>query len=361
MDLSTNYLGLTLAHPFMVGASPLSDSLDGVRRLEDSGASAFVLRSLFEEQITLADSGRIHGMDPHESAFADVLSEFPEQASYVFAPDAYLEHLHRVKSAVAIPVLGSLNGTTSAHWFAFAKQVEQAGADALELNMYDIVTQADSSGLATERRIRDVVSELKATLTIPVAVKLSPFFTAFGSVAHELDQAGADGLVLFNRFYQADIDIDAMVAVPAVALSTSADLLLRLRWLAILHGRVHASLAATGGVAEPADGIKAILAGADAVQMVSALLRNGAKHISAMRDGLSAWMHKQQLATLADVRGRLSLARRADPSAYERGTYIGMLQAWSHPEFPRSHSSGCASDQGRNPSGQERPHVRIGR
>ena len=332
MDLSTPYLGLTLAHPFMVGASPLSDSLDGVRRLEDCGASAIVLRSLFEEQITMAMSGRIHGMDPHASAFADVLSEFPEEASYVFAPDAYLEHLRRVKNAVAIPVLGSLNGTTSALWFSFAKQIEQAGADGLELNMYDVVTQSDVSGLAIERRIRDVVAELKATLKIPVAVKLSPFFTAFGNLADELDHAGVDGLVLFNRFYQPDIDIDRLATVPDVALSTSAELLLRLRWLAILHGRVHASLAVTGGVAEPADGIKAILAGADAVQLVSALLRHGPAYISAMRDGLARWMDSHCAATVGDVRGQVSLASRPDASAFERGSYIRMLQAWSRSE-----------------------------
>ena len=331
MDLSTKYLGLTLAHPFMVGASPLSDSLDGVRRLEDCGASAIVLRSLFEEQITMAVSGRIHGMDPHENGFADVLSEFPEEASYVFAPDAYLEHLRRVKNAVAIPVLGSLNGTTSALWFSFAKQIEQAGADGLELNMYDVVTQFDVSGLAIERRIHDVVTELKATLMIPVAAKLSPFFTAFGNLADELEHAGVDGLVLFNRFYQPDIDIDTLATVPNVVLSTSAELLLRLRWLAILHGRVHASLAVTGGVAEPADGIKAILAGADAVQLVSALLRNGPSYISAMRDGLARWMDRRRAVTLGDVRGQVSLACRSDPSAFERGTYIRILQAWSRP------------------------------
>ncbi len=326
MDLSTRYLGLPLAHPFMVGASPLSDSLDGARQLEDGGASAIVLRSLFEEQLTMAASGRIYGMDPHERAFADVLSEFPDEASYVFSPDAYLEHLRRVKSAVAIPVFGSLNGTTSTFWFSIAKQIEQAGADGLELNMYDVVSQSNASGLAIERRIRDVVAELTARLTIPVAAKLSPFFTAFGNLAHQLEDAGVDGLVLFNRVYQPDIDIDTLAPVHNVALSTSADLLLRLRWLAILHGRVRASLAVTGGVAEPADGIKAILAGADAVQLVSALLRHGASHMSTMRDGLARWMENRQFATLADVRGRASLVSRSDPSAFERGSYIRMLQ-----------------------------------
>jgi dihydroorotate dehydrogenase (fumarate) len=328
-DLSTDYLGLRLAHPFMAGASPVADSLDSVRRLEDSGCSAIVLRSLFEEQITMAASGRIHGMDPHEREFAAVLSEFPDAAGYVFGPDAYLEHLRRVKNAVAIPVFGSLNGTTSSLWFSVAKQIEQAGADGLELNMYDVVAQPTFPGMAVERRIRDVVAELKATLAIPVAAKLSPFFTAFGHLAHELEKARVDGLVLFNRFYQPDIDIESMTTVPSVTLSTSADLLLRLRWLAVLHGRVRASLAVTGGVAEPADGIKAILAGADAVQQVSAVLRNGPGHFAAMRTGLTEWMERHQVATLREVRGRVSLRERSDPSAFERGTYIRMLQSWS--------------------------------
>ena len=327
MDLSTTYLGLHLAHPFMAGASPLSDSLDGVRRLEDGGAAAIVLRSLFEEQITMAESGRMHGMDPHERAFADLLSEFPDQASYVFTPDAYLEHVRKAKAAVSIPVFASLNGTTSTSWIAFAGRLEQAGADGLELNMYDIVSQPGISGFAIEQRIRDVVAELKASLRMPVAVKLSPFFTAMGNLASQLDAAGVDGLVLFNRFYQPDIDIDTLATVPRVTLSSSAELLLRLRWMAILHSRVHASLGLTGGVGVPADGIKAILAGAHAVQLVSALLRHGVSHLSAMRDGMARWMDEREFATLSEVCGQSSLAHWADPSAFERGTYIRMLQS----------------------------------
>jgi len=333
MDLATTYLGLPLAHPFMVGASPLSDSLDGVKRLEDAGAAAIVLRSLFEEQITMAESGRIHGMDPYEAAFAGTLSEFPADADYVFSPDEYLEHLRRVKAAVAIPVIASLNGTSSAPWFEFARRIEQAGADGLEINMYDVVTQPGVSGVAIERRVRDVVAELCGSLAIPIAAKLSPFFTALGNLADELDKAGVDGLVLFNRFYQPDIDIDTLKAVPHVTLSTSAELLLRLRWTAILHGRVRASLAVTGGVATPDDGIKAILAGADAVQLVSALLRHGPSHLGAMRDGLARWMESKAMATISEARGLVSLVRRQDPSAFERGTYIRMLQSWAGPEL----------------------------
>jgi dihydroorotate dehydrogenase (fumarate) len=333
MDLSTTYLGLTLAHPFMVGASPLSDSLDGVKRLEDAGAAAVVLRSLFEEQITMKESGRIHGMDPYEHTFDATLSEFPAVNDYVFSPDEYLEHLRLLKTTVAIPVFASLNGTTSTPWFEFARQVEQAGADGLEVNMYDVVTQPDVSGVAIEQRVRDVMAELVSILTIPVAAKLSPFFTAFGNLADALDKAGVDGLVLFNRFYQPDIDIETLKALPRVVLSTTAELLLRLRWMAILHGRIGASLSVTGGVATPVDGIKALLAGADTVQLVSALLRHGPSHLAAMRDGLVHWMESRRIATLNDVRGLVSLAHRQDPSAFERGTYIRMLQSWTSSEF----------------------------
>lgn len=333
MDLSTTYLGLPLAHPFVVGASPLSDTLDGVKRLEDAGAAAIVLRSIFEEQITMAETGRIHGMDPHEAAFAGVLSAFPGDAGYVFSPDAYLEHVRQVKAAITIPVVASLNGTTSAPWFVFAALMEQAGADALEINMYDVVTQPDVSGVAIERRICEVVGELGRSLAIPVAAKLSPFFTALGNLAHELDGAGVDGLVLFNRFYQPDIDIETLTPVPRVTLSTSDELLLRVRWMAILHGRVRASLAVAGGVASPADGVKAVVAGADVVQLVSALLRHGPSHLGAMRAGLIQWLDTRHMTSVSEARGLVSLARLQDPSAFERGTYIRMLQSYAGPEL----------------------------
>ena len=271
-DLSTTYLGLPLANPFMAGASPLGDHLDTVRRLEDAGCAAIVLHSLFEEQITQAESGRIHQMDPLDREFATVLSYFPQPEQYALSPDAYLEHLRRVKSAVKIPVIGSLNGTSPTAWLKFAQLIEQAGADAIELNMYEVVTEPDQSALVVENGLRQVVRDVKHELKIPVAVKLSPFFTAFGHVAREFDRAGADGLVLFNRFLQPDIDVQHLAVSPHLELSNSAELLLRLRWLAILHGRLRCSLAVTGGVATPNDGIKAILAGAHAVQMVSAIL-----------------------------------------------------------------------------------------
>lgn len=328
MNLETTYLGLTLAHPFMVGASPLADHLDTVKRLEDGGSAAIVLRSLFEEQITMAESARIHQMDPFDQKFAKALAEFPRPETYPLSPADYLEHVRRVKDAVHVPVIASLNGITSESWARFATSIEQAGADALELNIYEMATDPDDSAMAIEARIRDIVSELKRSIRIPIAVKLGPFFTAFGHVARQLDRAGADGLVLFNRFYQPDIDVLGLTAVPHLELSTSAELLLRLRWLSALHGRVRCSLAVTGGVATPVDGIKSILAGAHAVQLVSAILRHGPGYFGAMREGLVQWMESKSFSSLEDVRGRIG-GRAPDADLFERASYIRTLQSWT--------------------------------
>ena len=315
----------------MAGASPLVDDLDTVRRLEDAGCAAIVCHSLFEEQITLAQTGRIHHLDPFNKQFAAVLAYFPDPEQYALSPDEYLEQVRRIRSAVKIPVIGSLNGTTAESWLKFGQQIQQAGADALELNMYEVVTGFAQSGAAIEHELTRVVLELKRELKIPVAVKLSPFFTAFAQVAHEVDHAGADGLVLFNRFCQPDFDIRDLTVSPHIALSDSSELLLRLRWLAILHGRVRGSLAATGGVAVPADGIKAILAGAHAVQMVSAILRHGAAYFAVMRDGLLRWMESHEFKTVDEVRGRLSLSNSPDASAFERANYIRTLASRNVP------------------------------
>lgn len=325
-DLAVTYLGLPLAHPFMVGASPLADDLDLVKRLEDGGSAAIVLRSLFEEQITLAETGRIHQMDPLDAEFADALAGFPVSERYPFTPDRYLEHIRRVKAAVAVPVIASLNGMTTERWLTFAERIEQAGADALELNMYKLVTDVGQSSLAVETQMRNVVVELKRSVKIPIAVKMLPFFTAFGHVAHQLDEAGANGLVLFNRFYEPDIDVRAMAPLPHIELSASAELPLRLHWTAILHSRVRCSIAVTGGVATPTDGVKAILAGATAVQMVSAIIRHGPTYFGAMRDGLLQWMDAKAM-TLADARGRVDGTRDTDLA--ERASYIRTLQSWS--------------------------------
>jgi dihydroorotate dehydrogenase (fumarate) len=329
MMTSTSMLGLRLPHPFVAGASPLGWNLDTVRRLEDGGCAALVLPSLFEEQITLAAEGRIRHRDPHDEEWHSGLKHFPALEDYSLAPEQYAEHLSRVKRAVAIPVIGSLNGTTAESWLAFSRLIEQAGADALELNLYEVVTDLTMAGAAVEYQLTHVVKELKQYLKIPIAVKVSPFFSAFANLAGQLDKAGADGIVLFNRFYQPDIDVNTMEPVPQVELSTSAELRLRLRWLAILHGRVRPSLIATGGVATADDGIKALLAGADAVQMVSAILRHGPGHIAAMRQGLERWLEWQHIETVSQMVGRAGLQASPDPASFERAHYIRTLQSWT--------------------------------
>lgn len=328
MQTATSYLGFRLPHPFIAGSSPLGYHVDTIKRLEDSGCAAVVLHSLFEEQVTLAHEGRIANLDPFDTEFHDVLAPFPPSSEYPLAPDAYAEHIFRVKKAVSIPVIASLNGRTGQSWLRFARVIEQAGADALELNLYQVVTDLDVSGGAVEASLVETVRNLKSLIGIPIAAKVSPFFAAFGNVARQLDRAGVDGLVLFNRFYQPTIDIETMTAVPHVELSTSAELLPRLRWLAILHGRVRPSLAASGGVSSPSDGIRAILAGADAVQLVSALLRHGPAYVSAMRQGLETWLEHKQIASVDEMRGRASLERTRDTSAFERAHYIRTLHSW---------------------------------
>jgi dihydroorotate dehydrogenase (fumarate) len=328
MDTSTSFLGFRLPHPFIAGASPLGFDLDMIKRLEDGGCAALVIPSLFEEQITLAGTGRIHQRDPLDAEWAAALAPFPGPDEYALTPDEYAEHIARVKRTVAVPVIASLNGASGAAWLRFSRILEQAGADALELNLYETVTDLSVPGTAVEHELTGTVSELKRFLKIPIAVKVSPFFAAFGHVARQLDAAGADGIVLFNRFYQPDIDTRTMEPTPRVTLSTSADLLLRLRWLAILHGRVRPTLVVTGGVATPDDGIKALLAGADAMQMVSAVLKQGPAHFTVMREGLERWMEQHAFRRLTEMRGLASLKQAVDPAAFERAHYIRTLQSW---------------------------------
>ena len=328
MDLSTSYLGMRLGHPFVAGASPLGYHLDTIKRLEDAGCAAVVLHSLFEEQITDVQAGHVAHVDVFEDGGHGTLSAFPSRREYPFGPDEYAEHVQRAKHAVSIPVIGSMNGRTPESWLKFARVIEQAGADALELNMYEVPTELSVPGTAIEDRLAAVVRDLKRLLKLPVAVKLLPFFTAFGNVAHRLDLAGADGLVLFNRFHQPDIDIRSMTVDPQAELSTSADLRLRLRWAAILHGRIRPSIAISGGVVEPDDGIKALLAGADVVQMVSGLLRHGPTHVEMMRQGLERWMTWHRIDRLDEIRGSVSLRATDDRSSYERAQYIRTLHSW---------------------------------
>jgi len=328
MQLDTSYLGMQLPHPFVAGASPFGYQVDTVKRLEDAGCAAVVLHSLFEEQVTASHEGRIRHLNPDDARFAETIGYFPSLTDYPFNPHDYAEHVYRVTRSVKIPVIGSLNGHTRESWLTYAPMIEQAGAAALELNWYEVHTETGASAAAIEDDLIETVREVKRTLTIPLAVKLSPFFTAFAGVAHELDEAGADGLVLFNRFYQPDIDIREMRVVPRLELSTSAELPLRLRWIAILFGRVSASLAVTGGVATPHDGIKAVLAGADVIQMVSALLHHGPSYVNVMRHSLEQWLDWHNMGSLAEARGRLSHRTTEDPAAYERANYIRILHSW---------------------------------
>lgn len=328
MKMRTSYLGMRLENPFVAGASPLSYRLDTLKRLEDAGCAAVVLHSLFEEQITQEYDGHVAHASVFERDFADLLAMFPGSQEYPFGPDQYAEHVFRAKKALAIPVIGSLNGRTPEAWLKFAGLIEQAGADAIEINMYGVSAALTMSATTIEDQLDSIVRDVKRLLRIPVAVKLSPYFTALGTLARRLSQTGADGLVLFNRFYQPDIDIEKLTIAPAVQLSTSDELLLRLRWLAILFGRIAPSLAVSGGVARPEDAIKAVLAGADVIQMVSALLRHGPDYIVTMRRGLESWLDAHEMRSLDDARGAVSLKTTADASLFERAQYIHTLHSW---------------------------------
>jgi dihydroorotate dehydrogenase (fumarate) len=328
MDLSTNYLGIRLPHPLVPGASPLSDDLDTVKQLEDAGAAAIVLRSLFEEQITREQEATHNHWDSHDDAFAEAVTFFPSPDSFVLGPDEYLNHVQRVKQTVRIPVIGSLNGMTPGGWLSYARLIEQAGADALELNVYHAPTDFETSGSEVERQTIAMVREVKDGLKIPLAVKLSPFFTAFAHFARQLDGAGADGLVLFNRYYDPDIDVQELNVLRTLQLSDSSELPLRLRGIAALAGRVKASLAVTGGVHTALDVVKSTMAGAHITQMVSALLKNGPGHLRKVRADLEAWMEENEWSSLNEMRGNMSQERIPNPQIYERANYMLMLQSW---------------------------------
>jgi len=328
MDLSTTYLGFRLPHPLMPGASPMVDSLDTVQRLEEAGAAAIVMHSLFEEQILQEQWATIYHMDVHAESFGEALSYFPRPGEFALGPEQYLAQIARIKKAVHIPVIASLNGTTAGGWVEYARRMEEAGADALELNVYYLATDPEEPAATVEQRTLDILRTVKQTVSIPVAVKLSPFFSSLAHFATELDVAGADALILFNRFYQPDIDIEQLEVTPRLELSNSSELLLRLRWLAILSEKVRCSLAVTGGVHTARDAIRAIMAGAHAVQMVSALLRGGPAYLRTVLDEMSTWMEEHEYTSLRQMQGSMSLARCPDPAAFERANYIRVLQGW---------------------------------
>jgi dihydroorotate dehydrogenase (fumarate) len=332
VDLKTTYLGLTLTHPLVCGASPLSADLDMVLRLEDAGAAAIVMHSLFEEQI-LKDAMR----RPHlgrESPTRSLVDQSPPLSAYALSPGQYIEHLLRVKQRVGIPIIASLNGTTAEGWLQYARAMERAGADALELNFYHVAIDPSETGQTIEQRLIDIVAVVKESVSIPVAVKLSPFYSSVPNLAARLERIGADGLVLFNRFYQADIDPDTHGATLTVELSNSSDLLLRLHAVAILADQVRLSLAVSGGVHEPIDVVRAVLAGADAVQITSALLRHGPSRLTYLRTELEQWCVSRGHESLSQIKGSASLARHLALSRFGRDEYVSVLQSWNPSRLP---------------------------
>jgi dihydroorotate dehydrogenase (fumarate) len=331
-DLRTTYLGLTLQNPLVVSASPLGADIDTLLRLEEAGAAAVVLPSLFEEQIE-HDQLSVHDvLEAGSETFAEALSYFPDLAGSMTVPDTYLDHLAAAKEALSIPVFGSLNGSTPGGWVRYARELEQAGADALELNVYAVEADPAATADQVETRVLEVVRAVRSEVRIPVAVKLGPFFTAFAHLAARLVVAGADGLVLFNRFVQPDIDLETLSVAPRVQLSTRDELLLPMRWIAILHGRVPVSLAATGGIHEAEDVVKVLLAGADVAMSASALILGGPDRLRAMREGLTTWLADHEYVSVEQLKGSMSQAACPDPAAFERASYMRALVSFSRPE-----------------------------
>jgi dihydroorotate dehydrogenase (fumarate) len=329
IDLATDYLGLRLPSPLVMSSSPLCEDLDAVRRAEDAGAGAVVLHSLFEEQLDLESRDLDRHLSQHTYTFAEATTYFPEMASYNLGPDGYLEHVRRAKAAVDIPVVASLNGVSSGGWIDYARAIEQAGADALELNVYFVPTDPALTGAEVEEMYVDLVRDVRLRVALPLAVKLSHFFSAIPNVAHRLDRAGADGLVLFNRFYQPDLDVERLEVVPNLILSTSGELRLRLRWVAILFGHVDVDLAVTGGVHTAEDVVKAVMAGAAATMMTSALLKHGVDHLARVRAALLAWMEEHEYESVRQMRGCMSSAAVAEPAAFERANYLRVLRSYA--------------------------------
>ena len=328
MDLTTTYMGMKLKHPIIASSSPLSGNVASIKRLEDAGASAVVMFSLFEEQLKHDTAALEHLMTAGTESFAESLSYFPEIDDYTVGPDTYLEVLRKASEAVDIPIIGSLNGITNAGWIEYAQLMQQAGAKGIELNIYYIPADLTTTGREVEQRYVEIVAAVKAAVTVPVAVKLSPFFSAIGSMAKSLDDAGADALVLFNRFYQPDFDLDKLEVAPNLQLSTPDEIRLPLLWLAVLYGRLRASLGATRGVHTPIEVVKYVMAGADAVMTTSALLKNGVGYLSTLHDGLKAWMDVHGYESVTQMKGSMSQRNVADPTAFERANYIKTLESY---------------------------------
>jgi dihydroorotate dehydrogenase (fumarate) len=328
MDLTTTYLGLTLRTPLVPSASPLSEEIDSIRRLEDAGASAVVLYSLFEEQLSQERLELYYHLTHSTESYAEAQSFFPEPSAYKLGPEEYLEHIRKAKRAVNIPVIASLNGSSVGGWTTYAVEMQEAGADAIELNVYYIPTQMDVSSAAVEETYLEILMAVRAAVRIPVAIKLSPFFSSMANMAHRLDKAGANGLVLFNRFYQPDIDLETLEVRPNVILSTPQALRLPLRGVAILYGRVKADLAATSGIHAAPDVLKMLMAGAKVTMLCSALLRHGPEHLKTVESELVAWMEEHEYDSVRQMQGSMSQMHCPDPTSFERAQYMRALQTY---------------------------------
>jgi len=328
MDLSTTYMGLTLKNPLVPSAGPLTADVGRIRQLEDAGAAAVVLHSLFEEQIRHEADELAHLTTQGTESFAESLTYFPEAGDYRLGPDEYLEHIRKAKLAVDIPVIASLNGVTVGGWIDYAKKMEQAGADGLELNVYYVATDPTLHAPDVENRYVQILKAVKSHVKIPVAMKLSPFFSATAAMAKRLDEAGADALVLFNRFYQPDIDLDSLEVRPDLVLSTPHEMRLPLRWIAILCGHVKASLAATTGIATGRDVLKVVMAGADVAQVCSVLLRKGTRELDHMLQDMQTWMEEKEYASIRQMKGSMSQRACPDPAAFERANYMKTLNSY---------------------------------
>ena len=332
MDLQTTFMGLKLQHPIVASASPFSESVDNIKRMEDAGAAAVVMFSLFEEQLRHESAAMEHLMASGTDSYAESLSFFPEVDDARAGPEDYLELSRRASEAVEIPIIGSLNGITSEGWTETAKMMEEAGAKGIELNVYYIPADLNLSGREVEQRYLDVVKAVKSAVSIPVALKLGPFFSAFANIAKQFDEAGADALVLFNRFYQPDFDLDKLEVVTNLTLSTPNEIRVPLLWIAVLYGRIGASLAATRGVTSAVEVVKYVMAGADAVMTTSALLKRGIEFLTVLLDDLKAWMEERGYESVDQMKGSMSHKHCADPSAFERANYIKVLESYQ-PEW----------------------------
>lgn len=330
IDLSTKYLGLNLPSPLVVSASPLSRDIDGICRLEDAGASAVVLYSLFEEQLCQEEVELQYHLSAGTESFGESLSYFPQPSEFHTGPEGYLNHIRKAKAAVEIPIIASLNGSTLGGWTKFAGEIERAGADAIECNIYYVPTDANLTAADVEKTYIEIVRAVKSTVTIPVAVKVSPFFSNFSNMAQRLDQAGADALVLFNRFYQPDIDLEELEIRPNVLLSSQQALRLPLTWIGILYGKVGASLAATSGLHTAEDVVKLLMVGANVTMLCSSLMRHGVNHLRHIERELREWMDEHEYESVQQMLGSMSQNKCADPSAFERAQYMRAVKGMTH-------------------------------